>query len=192
MCHAGSRAYARVLSHRRGVGASKRRLAAFEVEDAACMPPSRSSISSSSSLQRALGEHADVSVDTLIQEAPLHRPLQGVGTWRNAAGLPQPVAEQTAPCMRSGCGMPACRRSSLHVIWLCHASLSQSRAPLKSCGCAMPACIVIVMCNMLALQSAISAVCRSQQPGTLLASVKADAQKAAAITVDKADLLLMP
>ena len=59
-CHAGSRAYARVLSHRHGLGASKRRPAAFEVEDAAGMLPSRSI--SSSSLQRALGKNADVSL----------------------------------------------------------------------------------------------------------------------------------
>ena len=137
MCHAGSRAYARVLSHRRGVGASKRRPAAFEADDAAGMAPSRSvSSSSSSSLQRALGKNADVPAETLIRYTPLHRPLQGVGTWRNAAGLPQPVAEQPAPCKGSGCGMPACRRASLHGMWLCHGSLSQSRGtPQRAVPC---------------------------------------------------------
>ena len=63
VCCAGSRAYARVLSHRRGPGgAGKRRPAAFEGEEAAGMPPSRSA-SSSSSLQWAPGQHADVPAD---------------------------------------------------------------------------------------------------------------------------------
>ena len=41
-------------------------------------------------------------------------------------GCPPPVAEQTAPCIGFGCAMPAHRRAPLHVMWLCHGSLSQS------------------------------------------------------------------